>query len=105
MPCKGTAFALLNNAKSSMTRSKMTDVATVVMEEQQRPSSGGGQTDGLQRLHRNRNTTPTCREDALFCCVKLVCRNGRGEYPTRANGINSNAVFWKQTERKLRKTV
>jgi len=45
MPCKGTAFALLNNAKSSMTRSKMTDVATVVMEEQQRPSSGGGRTD------------------------------------------------------------
>jgi hypothetical protein len=31
---------LLNNVNNSMARSKVTNVATVVMEEQERPSSG-----------------------------------------------------------------
>jgi hypothetical protein len=73
---KGIAFALLNNANSSMTNSKMTDVATMVKEQQQRPSSGGGRMDCSVCIATE---TTTCHEVALFCCVKLVCGNNLGD--------------------------
>ena len=38
-----------------------------------------GGINWLQIPHHRRNTTPMCRETALFCYVKLICGNNFGD--------------------------
>jgi hypothetical protein len=81
---------LLNNVNSSMARSKMSDVTTMVMEERQAPSLQGLTNCSLCVVEEicESSSAQIWRVVASFCCVKCMCR-----YDLRDNLYELTALF------------